>query len=382
MISTAAADFLRRLVSIPSVNPAMTDDPALAGEIRMVDALEVLFTEKGFRTERLEVTSGRPNLIARYGSENPRKTILFESHLDTVGVVGFQGNPFTLTEADGRLTGRGACDTKGPLAAFLAALDQDVLTAISQSGLQILWVGAIGEETGNLGAEEVVAAGLRADECIVLEPTGAHIVHAHKGVCWFTLTTRGLAVHASHPERGDNAILKMADIWRILETEAVEAAEPFASPSLGHPTVSIGTIQGGVAPNVVPDACTIQVDRRLMPGETAESYLANIRERLAVIPGGVTLELMKEGFAFDTDTDADLPQALCDAIAAAGVPAVKEAAAWCSDAGVLASVCGQTVVWGPGAIAQAHTTDEYIEQDALETGVDILRRFLLSSAGI
>ena len=314
------------------------------------------------------------------GRQKPQKIILFESHLDTVGVIGFEGDPFDLTEANGHLTGRGACDTKGPLASFLAALDVEVLAAFAASAVQLVWAGTIGEETGNLGAEEVVAAGLRADECIVLEPTDLHIVHAHKGVCWFTVTTRGLAVHASHPEQGDNAILKMADVWKILETEVNESALHFHSSSLGQPTVSVGKIRGGVSTNVVPDACTIQVDRRLMPGETAERFLAEIRDRLAAIPGGVTVELMKEGFGFDTDAAADLPCRFSDALAAAGVPPMREAAAWCSDAGVLAAVCGQTVVWGPGAIAQAHTTDEYIEQASLDAGRDVLRRFLLASA--
>jgi len=377
---TSVTDLLRQLVSIPSVNPALTDQPSLAGEARIVDVLEPLLIEKGFRTERIESTPGRPNLVARFGPQNPKKTILFESHLDTVGVIGFEGDPFALSEASGRLTGRGACDTKGPLAAFLAALDEEVLAVFSASGVQLSWVGAIGEETGNLGAEEVVAAGLTADECIVLEPTDLHIVHAHKGVCWFTVTTCGHAVHASNPDRGDNAILKMADIWKRLEAEAAEAGTKFSSPSLGHPTVSVGTIHGGVSTNVVPDACTIQVDRRLMPGETAEQVLAELRKRLADIPGGVTVTLMKEGFGFDTDAAAELPCRLGDALTVAGVPPVREAAAWCSDAGVLASACSQTVVWGPGAIAQAHTTDEYIERSALEAGRDILHHFLLTSA--
>jgi len=379
MHSTSATDLLRQLVSIPSVNPSLTEQSALAGEARLVDFLDPLFREKGFRTERIEATSGRPNLVARLGAENPQKTILFESHLDTVGVVGFEGDPFVLREADGCLIGRGTCDTKGPLAAFLAALDKEVLSAFSDSDVQLAWAGAIGEETGNLGAEEIVAAGFRADDCIVLEPTGLHIVHAHKGVCWFTVTTRGRAAHASDPGRGDNAILKMAEVWRILEAEAIEAGTKFSSPALGGPTVSIGTIQGGVSTNVVPDACTIQVDRRLMPGETAERVLAEIRKRLAGISGGATVTLMKEGFGFDTDAAAELPCRLSDALTDAGVPPIREAAAWCSDAGVLATVCDQTVVWGPGAIAQAHTTDEYIEEASLEAGRDVLRHFLLSS---
>ena len=107
-------EILRQLVAIPSVNPAMSDDPELRGEARLVDWLEPWFAAKGFRTRRLEMTAGRPNLLAEWGAARPRKTILFESHLDTVGVSGFQGHPFELRQDQGRLYGRGACDTKGP----------------------------------------------------------------------------------------------------------------------------------------------------------------------------------------------------------------------------------------------------------------------------
>lgn len=375
-----AADLLRQIVAIPSVNPALADDVAIRGEARLVDFLEPWFAAKGFRTQRVGTTPGRPNLLARFGADNPGKTILFESHLDTVGVAGFQGNPFDLRAEAGRLYGRGACDTKGPLAAFLAALDADVLAALAQSAVQLAWLGAIGEETGNLGAEEAIAAGLRADECIVLEPTGLHIVHAHKGACWFTAATRGRAVHASDPARGDNAILKMPAVWRILDEATAEAGEKYHSETLGKPTVSVGTIHGGVAPNVVPDRCMLQVDRRLMPGETAAAVLADLRTRLAAIPGGVEIELMKEGLPFHTDAEAPLVRRFGAALEAAGSAPVREGAAWCSDAGPLAQACAETLVWGPGAIAQAHTVDEYIEVASLEAGRETLRRFLLAAA--
>jgi acetylornithine deacetylase/succinyl-diaminopimelate desuccinylase-like protein len=381
MNSVAAAEILRQIVAIPSVNPALADDDAIRGEVRLVDFLEPWFAAKGFRTQRVGATPGRPNLLARFGAEKPRKTILFESHLDTVGVAGFQGDPFALRPEAGRLYGRGACDTKGPLAAFLAALDTDVLSALAKSSVQLVWLGAIGEETGNLGAEEAVAGGLKADECIVLEPTDLHIVHAHKGACWFTVATRGRAVHASAPARGDNAILKMPAVWRLLEEATAEAGKSYHSETLGQPTVSVGTIHGGTAPNVVPDTCVIQVDRRLMPGETAAAVLADLRAVLAVIPGGAEIALMKEGLPFHTDVDAGLVRRFGAALAKSGVAPVCEGAAWCSDAGPLAQVCGETLVWGPGAIAQAHTTDEYIEEAALEAGRATLRRFLLAAAG-
>ena len=380
MNSVSAAELLRQLVAVPSVNPAMSDDPALRDEWRIVEALEPWFAARGFRVERVGQTPGRPNLLARFGAAAPKKTILFESHLDTVGVTGFQGDPFALRAEGGRLYGRGACDTKGPLAAFMAACDAEVLAALAKSGVQIAWLGAIGEETGNLGAEEAIAAGLRADECVVLEPTDLHIVHAHKGACWFTAATRGRAVHASDPARGDNAILKMPAVWKILEDATTEAGRTYHSAVLGKPTVSVGTIRGGTGTNVVPDRCEIQVDRRLMPGETATQVLDDLRARFAAIPGGVEIGLLKEGLPFHTDVEAPLVRRFSAALAASGVPPVREGAAWCSDAGPLAPVCGETLVWGPGAIGQAHTVDEYIEQSSLAAGVDVLRRYLLAAA--
>jgi acetylornithine deacetylase/succinyl-diaminopimelate desuccinylase-like protein len=233
---------------------------------------------------------GRPNLLAAFGAENPARTVLFESHLDTVGVSGFHGDPFALREENGRLYGRGACDTKGPLAAFMAALDADTLAAIRASGVQLLWLGAIGEETGNLGAEEAVAAGIRADACVVLEPTGLRIVHAHKGACWFRVATRGRAAHGSDPARGDNAILKIPAVWQAIEA-ATAAAPPH--PVLGPPTVSLGTIHGGTGTNIVPDHCEIQVDRRFLPGETCAGILDDLRMRLADISGGVEITLVE-----------------------------------------------------------------------------------------
>ena len=373
-------EWLRQLVALPSVNPAMSTDDAQRNEARLVDWLEPWFAARGFRVERVGQTPGRPNLLVRVGARQPRRTLLFESHLDTVGVAGFQGDPFTLREENGRLYGRGACDTKGPLAAFMATLDDEVLAALATSSIELIWLGAIGEETGNLGAEEAIAAGLRADECVVLEPTDLQVVHAHKGVCWFTAATRGRAAHASDPSRGDNAILKMAQVWGILAEATAEAAKQYPGHVLGSPTISIGTIQGGSGTNIVPDRCEIQVDRRLMPGESAPAVFADLQQRLAVVPGGVELTLLKEGLPFHTPADAPLVREFSAALAAGGVPSVVTGAPWCSDAGPLALACGQTIVWGPGAIAQAHTVDEFIETTALETARKVLRHFLLAAA--
>lgn len=376
MNSSAVVELLRHLVAIPSVNPELAEDDAIRGEKRLVDWLEPWFAAKGFRTRRIEPTAGRPNLVAHWGPDSAARTLMFESHLDTVGVTGYEGNPFELREVEGKLYGRGSCDTKGPLAAFMAALDDETLSALRASDTQLIWLGAIGEETGNLGAEEAAAAGIRADACVVLEPTGLRIVHAHKGACWFKAATRGRAAHGSDPTRGDNAILKIPAVWRAIEDATAQAATRFTLPDLGAPTVSLGTIQGGTGTNVVPDHCEIQVDRRFLPGESCDAILDDLRQRVADIPGGVDFTLLKEGRAFHTAADADLPRRLGAALSAAGVKPAIDTAAWCSDAGVLAPVCGQTLVWGPGDIAQAHTTAEFIAETSLQAGVETLRHFL------
>ncbi len=372
-------DLLRELVAIPSVNPELADRPEIGGEHRMVEWLEAWLSRRGFSTSRVGPDPKRPNLVARLGGADARRTLLFESHLDTVGVVGFSGDPFALREEQGRLYGRGACDTKGPLAAFLAAIDDEVLAALRASSVELVLLGAIGEETGNLGAEQAVADGLRADETIVLEPTQLRIVNTHKGACWFKAATRGRSAHGSDPGRGDNAILKMPAVWQAIEAATAEAARTYAPSGLGTPTVSLGTIHGGTGTNIVPDACAIQVDRRFLPGETCAAILEDIRARLADVPGGVEITLLKEGRAFHTDPEASLPQRLGQALTAAGLEASGEGAAWCSDAGVLADACRETVVWGPGSITQAHTANEYIESGQLAIAIEVLRHFLSES---
>ena len=131
-------DLLRDLIAIPSVNPELDDEESRRGEGRLVEWLEPWFAARGFRTRRIEATPGRPNLAATAGSDDAPRTVLFESHLDTVGVAGFQGDPFAMREDGGRLYGRGACDTKGPLAAFLAALDDETLAAVSAAGVRLI----------------------------------------------------------------------------------------------------------------------------------------------------------------------------------------------------------------------------------------------------
>ncbi len=376
---------LKELVALPSVNPDHTDDPDVANEYRVTDYLARHFEARGWRVEWDHVTPERANLIASYGPENPRYTLLLEAHTDTVGVTGMTVAPFTPVEKEGRLYGRGSCDTKGPMAAALAALTPETVEALAAAGVRILFVGAYGEEKGNIGAERLAEQGLGADSALILEPTELAIVHAHKGTLWLELTVWGRAGHGSDPEKGTNAIVAMADIVRWLQEQIKRQQIAAAHPDLGRPTLNIGRIDGGVAVNIVAQRCCIEIDRRTVPGEDGEQLVNDIRDRCdALKESGALcdfdLRIIKAGIPFSTGKDAGLVNQMASALEKAGPPARLATAAWYSDAGAFSRTCREVVVFGPGSIQQAHTADEYIDLDQLRAGQDVLSAFFAELA--
>lgn len=381
MPEQSLVDLLQTLVAIPSVNPDLTDDPSTGGEARMADYLGQFLAGRGFTVERHEVIKGRPNILARIGSSGARKKFMIEVHLDTQGVQGMTVPPFEGRIEDGRLYGRGACDMKGPMAAALFALQPDVLRALADGGVELIFVGAIGEERGNIGAEQLVAMGIGADEALVLEPTDLNIVHAHKGAFWFEVETQGVAAHGSNPDGGLSAVAGMMGVLEMIDARTKAARKIHQHTTLGVPTANIGIIRGGTSTNIVPDRCVIEVDRRTIPGETSAQILDDIKNGLDEIKkagriSGWRVKEIKDGVPFETATDGSLIKRLRASCAEHAVTARVEGAAWYSDAGPFSRTCRQVAVFGPGSIAQAHTADEYIELASLQKGSDILKTFL------
>lgn len=381
MAEKQLVSLLEQLVAIPSVNPGDADDRRIAGEAKLAGFLAKLLEKKGFRTVREEVEPGRPNLLASFGPEAPRRTLLLESHLDTVGVSGMARGPFAPQIENGRLFGRGACDTKGPMAAALVAMEVDTLERLANAGWRVLFAGAMGEESGNRGAERMAAGDLRADQAIVLEPTKLAIIHAHKGTLWFEVEVEGRAGHGSHPEGGVNAVTGMVRVMDFLQRQAAADAARRDHPLLGRPSLNIGSIRGGTMVNIVPDRCVMQVDRRTLPEESHGGILDAVRAELGRLEkaGGITagtVRVLKDGTPFLTGADSALVRSLKESCLAAGVGPRTEGAAWYSDAGPLARICREIVVFGPGDIGQAHTADEFIDLDSLQAGCDVLRHFL------
>jgi len=361
----------RDLIRVPSVNPDDNPGTTQIGEERcahwIADWINANF--EGAHVQTPEVLPGRPNVVATFASNAPGKPrLLLAPHTDTVSIVGMTIDPFSGEVREGRIYGRGASDTKGPMASMLAGLHaaKDILPQLSH---EIWFAGLAGEEAGQHGAH-ALAASESFDLVIAGEPTGLDFVHTHKGSMTLTLTTRGVAVHSASPELGKNALYPMADILRFIQTELTEWLRTFTHPVLGHSTTSAGTIRGGSKTNVVPDFCQATVDIRLVPGQDAEFEEALFAKLRSVCPE-VEIELRR---SLPLYTEPVHP--LLVKLAAMGSKPVG--APWFCDAAVFAKHGSPAIAMGPGSIAQAHTKDEWISFDDLEKGALFFEQFLRS----
>ncbi len=259
---------LRELIALPSVNPAfLPDGDARAGEQRMADFLAASAASAGLDVEFHSVLPGRRNVLARLCPRGKvRRRVVLAPHLDTVNGVESQ---FVPRVKGGRLFGRGTCDTKGSVAAMFDALREFALSKQRPHETEIVFAGLVDEENGQGGSRALAASGFKAGLAIVGEPTRLQVVTAHKGSLWLRLETHGKAAHGAEPELGRNAVHEMAQIVHLLETEYATQLRRRSHPFLGRPTVSVGMIAGGTQANIVPDQCSITIDRRTLPVPTA-----------------------------------------------------------------------------------------------------------------
>ena len=282
---TRTEKLLAELIALPSVNPAFiplssvgprcraaSDDQQVvpantqAGEKRVADFLASVAAHAGLEVEFQKVAPGRANVIVRLlPPEKIRQTILLAPHLDTVSADDSQ---FVPRRKNGRLYGRGACDTKGSVAAMLTALCELANAKSRPQETEIVFAGLVDEENAQTGSRALAASGFKADLAIVGEPTRLQVVTAHKGSLWLQLETRGKAAHGATPQLGQNAVHEMARIVDPLETDYAARLRRRRHPLLGTATVNVGMISGGAQPNIVPDRCAITIDRRTLPGET------------------------------------------------------------------------------------------------------------------
>lgn len=364
---------LQQLVRIPSVNPDNDPGTAQTGEETLAVFLAGWLESIGAEVRLEEIRPGRPNLIARFAPLDGRPRILLGPHLDTVGVGGMTINPFGGEIRAGRLWGRGASDTKGPMAAMLWALHEN-RDHLADLPVAVDFVGFMGEESGQWGSKDF--AKNHSTEyvfALVGEPTSMDIVHVTKGSLWSTLRATGRAAHSSMPERGDNAILKLTRSLDRLDCHLGAQLASFTHPVLGRSTLNIGVIRGGSRPNIVPDIAEAEIDIRITPSlDAAGGALQLLGEIINDHELPVEIINPHENPPMETAADHPMIQRLLET-----GPATKlTGAPWFSDAAHLSNGGIPAICIGPGTIDQAHTADEFIELAALEQGAEFFSRFI------
>ena len=370
----SAPELLAALVRCPSTGGA-----AGHGEAGMVALLSALLEPWADDITVTEPAPGRPNLVARFDGIHQATSYALEAHSDTVSVTEMTIDPFAAEVGGGKLYGRGACDTKGPMTSMLLAL----LRHVRDHGRPpVTWyfVSTCDEELGGLGARHLAGAGFRCDGMIVGEPTCLRPVAAHKGVVRHRITIDGLAAHSSTPERGANAIHAAAEF--IMEAERAVAALDGAAfrGEPGPPTFSAGIIQGGDQVNRVPASTVLETDFRLPPGMdpvAAENILARATEAVGARRPHITfvLERTQEYPAFALEPDSPFRE-LLGPLPAGGW---HEPARYATDAGFFAAAGIPCVVFGPGELAQAHSADEWIALEQVEEAALMLGRCIATA---
>lgn len=372
-MSQDVVSLLQQLVRIPSVNPDNAPGTDLTGEETLAIFLTGWLESIGAEVVLEEIKPGRPNLIARFAPLDGRPRILLGPHLDTVGVGGMVIEPFGGELRDGKVWGRGASDTKGPMAAMLWALHEHQ-DSLAHLPVAIDFVAFMGEESGQWGSKDF-AKKHRSDYTFALvgEPTAMQVVHVTKGSLWATLRATGKAAHSSQPERGENAILKLTRALDRLDHHLGGQLSTFTHPVLGHSTMNIGMIRGGARPNIVPDLAEAEIDIRITPAlAAAGGALQQLTE--SIIFHDLPIEIVKPHENPPMETAAEHP--MIQKLLATGPGTVLAGAPWFSDAAHLSNGGIPSVCIGPGSIDQAHTVDEFIEVSALRAGAAFFSAFI------
>ena len=361
-----AKELLKNLIALPSINPMGRADlpPKLTGESRVAAYVEDFIRKTGADLITQDTGGGMKN-VGGMICRGSKKTILLQAHMDTVG-IGENLRLLMPEERDGKIYGRGACDDKGSLAAMLSALQK---AAQKPAGdYNIIVMAVTDEEYTWAGSRTLVENQPTKDAWlgIVGEPTGCRLVNGYKGVARFALETTGVAAHSSQPERGSNAIYRMGRVLANLEEYSAELTK-ICDGTLGCETLSVGTISGGEAVNIVPESCKIEIDRRLTrktyPEEARESLQRHLQERGLDFTLSPLTDAQRAALIEETHPGVQL---LTDSCRRAGISPKPITVAFGSDAYRMNNAGIPTLLLGPGSIDVAHTDAEHIPVSELE----------------
>jgi acetylornithine deacetylase/succinyl-diaminopimelate desuccinylase family protein len=358
----SAEELVAALVAIDSVNPDLV--PGGAGEGEIAEFVAGRLRDAGLGVELDEAAPGRPSVIAVAPGTGGGRSLMLNAHLDTVGVAGME-RPFEPVVRDGRLYGRGAYDMKAGLAACMLAAER--LRSERLAG-DVIVAAVADEEHASIGVQSVLRRRW-ADAAIVTEPTSLRVCVAHKGFAWAEIETRGRAAHGSRSAEGVDAITRMAPVLtRLAELQSGLEVGP-RHELVGTGSVHASLIEGGQELSSYPAHCLLSLERRTVPGETAE----DVRRECAALVEGLgsaeaRLGLVREPFS--VDPGAEVVGAVSRAAeAVTGRRAVHYGETYWMDAAFIQAANIPTVVFGPGGEG-AHAVEEWVDLASVEACAD------------
>lgn len=315
----------------------------------------------------------KPNIIVRIGRGKPE--LLLTSHMDTAPPGdrrAWRRDPFGAEVVGSRMYGRGAADAKASLVAMLTAVE--VLSGVLPLRGTLTFTAVSDEEMGGVkGTEYLVDRGLlRPDHVVVGEITHNSLAVAEKGVLWLRIITHGRAAHGSTPWEGSNAISQMVRVLHAIEEKVGAQLQARSHPLVPPPSLSIGTIRGGVATNMVADWCEATLDRRTLPNESIPEALAEVERVVATLRGEdptlqVETEVIQAGPPIETPIESPIVRVAQDVARGLELPVEVVGYHQASDGRFFAEKGIPTILFGPGEPEVAHSADESVDLDEVIT---------------
>ena len=380
---------LQDLIALPSIS---SDNPKLDTSNRaVIDLLAERLADLGFAIDIQTVTDGSANgadsvnskfnLIATLGGGSGG--LVLAGHTDTVPFDDdkWQSDPFTLTDRDDRFYGLGTTDMKGFFAVALDAIESFCQTLGDKSKLKqpLILIATADEETSMAGAKALVAADtLQARYAVIGEPTGLKPVRMHKGVMMESISLEGCSGHSSNPALGNSALDAMHKVIGELMALRESWGRQYQNPAFEVilPTLNLASIHGGDAPNRICQHCELRFDVRLLPGMQNDDVRHSIRTRVESALAGSQI-IAKHSSLFDGVSaflEPETSELVRFAEKLSGHNAIS--AGFATEAPFMQALGMQTIVMGPGSIDCAHQANEYLAQDQIKPGIDLLKSLI------
>jgi succinyl-diaminopimelate desuccinylase len=364
-------EFLKQLIKAESTPEK--------GELASAEVVSDEFSKSGINCRIDTWDQTRANITAQVNSAASRSALLFACHLDVVGPGEEQWDKpaFEAIESGGKIYGRGSVDMKGGIAAAATAIRQIVDSSTKLQG-DIIFTAVAGEETDSCGAKRFINNRDRMPDfagIVIPEPTDFSVVTAHRGMLWLEITTKGKAAHGSTPELGVNAINSMRLFLNELENYEIPARP---HQLLGKCSMSVNTIIGGKALNIVPDKCSIKVDIRTLPEQNNQNIISDFKNIFSQIKTNnpqfdADVSVVRQVPPLETDCNCDFIKKFCSVVGTNETVAVG----FTTDGPHFAHLGAPVVIFGPGKPHLCHKPNEYIEIGDIEKAVEHYKNIIL-----